>query len=98
MSFVVGRHKKELGTYSRLSQQQKQSSDLAARLANLGPNDLTDKTLSRLLGDISLHNLNDADANLLDDLLGFQTQYTRHGNVDINKEVRMVLLGGTGNG
>jgi hypothetical protein len=95
MFFVLGRHKKELGTYNTSSPEQKQSR-LAARLATLDPNDLSDKTLSDLLSDINLHDLTDTDAVLLDDLLGFETQPTRHS--DTNKEVRMVLLGATGNG
>ncbi|CAF0978381.1 unnamed protein product [Rotaria sordida] len=54
------------------------------------------KILRDLLRDVDLYNLTDADAVLLDDLLGFEGQCIRSG--DINKEVRMVLLGGTGNG
>ncbi|CAF3904185.1 unnamed protein product, partial [Rotaria sp. Silwood1] len=69
---------------------------LGARLASLDPNNLNDEVLRDLLRDISLNNLTDADAVLLDDLLGFKTECITHH--DINREVRMVLLGRTGDG
>ncbi|CAF4147360.1 unnamed protein product, partial [Rotaria sordida] len=89
------RHKKDLNTFNTSSHEQTQSV-LGARLASLNHNNLNDEVLRDLLRDVDLYNLTDADAVLLDDLLGFEGQCIRSG--DINKEVRMVLLGGTGNG
>ncbi|CAF1153284.1 unnamed protein product [Adineta steineri] len=120
MVFVLGRDKKRLSIYKTSGEGQTQF-NLAARLTGLDPNNLSDKALSRLLGDIDLHNLTDTDAVLLDELLGFEAQYIKHGDVDlhnltttnavlpgfeaqrvrhgdINDEVRMVLMGATGNG
>ncbi|CAF0992880.1 unnamed protein product [Rotaria sordida] len=89
------RHKKDLNTFNTSSHEQTQSM-LGARLASLNHNNLNDEVLRDLLRDVDLYNLTDADAVLLDDLLGFEGQCIRSG--DINQEVRMVLLGGTGNG
>ena len=84
-----------MGTYNTPSQGQS-GQNLAARLATINRYDLNDKVLRRLFADIDFNNLTDTDAVLLDDILGFETQRITYD--DINKEVRMILLGQTGNG